>query len=177
MKTGLLPLLATFEPPKTVGSFVKHVVTDQNGMYEFTNLPDGEYQVITLDRSDLSETTTVSTVNPNISIDFPTNTAIELIPNVIKVGGLCSIKDAIDKANALQAASPDCIQSNLDSKTLHLVAESGSVHPRVSWSPSPASNPNFNQVVIYGNGATITGISTPLLPNVTNLSKIPPITD
>ncbi len=149
-------IVGIYELPEKVGSFVQHIVADQNGFYEFTNLPAGEYKVVAIDGdSESSVTASVSGVNSSVSIDFPVDRA----PSIIKVDGTsCTLQNALDTIASLEG---DCVRNNEDPNVTHILLEPGSQHPSVGF--TPAFSPEGHRVNIYGNSASINRFSIQFL--------------
>lgn len=151
-------IVAIYELPEKVGSLVKHILADQNGFYQFTNLPFGEYRVVTIDGdSESSMTASISDTDSNISIDFP----VDKIPDVIEVDGTsCTLQDALNTITSLEQAG-GCARNNTDLDNTFILLEPGSQHPRVGLDPRFGSFDARYVIKIYGNGASINQFSTP----------------
>jgi hypothetical protein len=156
-ESGVVALAGIYALPEKVGSFVKHIVTDENGLYEFTNLQPGEYRVVV---SGSSVITSASDIDSSVSIDFP----VDKIPDgIIKVDGAsCTLLDAIESIVLLEQIG-GCVSTNPFSGGIAIVLETGGEHPKAR--AGRRSSRIF--INIYGNGSSIAEFSsTPADSNI-----------
>jgi hypothetical protein len=165
-ESGVVTVVGIYALPEQVGSFVQHIVTDQNGMYTFKNLPDGDYRVVvneyleekasvfslatSLLEVPRSGVITNISANSSVHIDFP----VDEIVGVIKVDGIsCTL------VNALLLSRYDEKKGGcLGEAGGAIVLEPGSDH-RLGGFPRGRGFKNII-ITIYGNGASIDRITS-----------------
>ncbi len=156
-ESGVVALVGIYALPEKVGSFVKHIVADENGLYEFTNLQPGEYRVVV---SGSSVITSVSDIDSSVSIDF----LVDKIPDgIIKVDGTsCTLLDAIESIVLLEQIG-GCVSTNPFSGGIAIVLETGGEHPKAR----AGRRSSRIYINIYGNGSSIAEFSsTPADSNI-----------
>ncbi|MCH9699561.1 MAG: hypothetical protein K0U68_15785 [Gammaproteobacteria bacterium] len=147
---------------EAIGMFQRHVASNPNGDYEFTDLPTGTYEV-NCEGCRFGQLIRVTSPGSNVTRDLPTQLGNR---NIIEVDSTnCTLQEALNAANLVKQVG-GCESTNPNHALI--VLESNSNHPAVDHArfplqrPTPADRPGISKptVKIYGNGATIESFTT-----------------